>query len=71
MTWEDLNEDNINEVKELYINYIQENKDTMYRAQMMSFEEYLKTLNKCQRCDNIIEDGQKYCVCCHDDLFVI
>ena len=71
MTWEDLNEYNINEVKRLYIDYIQENKDIMFRANMMSFEEYLKTLSKCQRCDNITIDNQRYCECCHDDLFVI
>lgn len=70
MTWEDLNEDNIKEIKELYINYIQENKDEMYRAQMMSFEEFLGTLKKCFRCDNIVEDGEMYCMCCHDDLFM-
>lgn len=70
MTWEDLNEDNINEVKSLYIDYIQENKDTMYRANMMSFEEFLETLNKCHRCDNITTDGECYCCCCHDDLFL-
>ena len=70
MTWEDLNEDNIKEVKELYINYIQENKDTMYKANMMTFDEYLTTLRKCFRCDNIVQDGERYCVCCHDDLFM-
>ena len=41
MTWEDLNEDNIETVKSLYIDYIQENKDIMFRANMMSFEELL------------------------------
>lgn len=71
MTWEDLNEDNIKEIKERYIDYIQENKDIKFRTNMMSFEEYLKTLSKCQRCENIVEEGQKYCECCHDDLFVI
>lgn len=71
MTWEDLNEDNINEIKTRYIDYIQENKDTKFRANMMSFEEFLNTLSKCQRCDNIVEDGQIYCECCHDDLFVV
>ena len=71
MTWEDLNEDNINEIKELYINYIQENKNEMYRANMMTFEEYLKTLSKCHRCDAITIDKQRYCDCCYDDLFVI
>ena len=70
MTWEDLNEDNIKEAKELYINYIQENKDEMYRAQMMSFEEFLGTLSKCHRCENITTDGEYYCSCCHDDLFM-
>ena len=70
MTWEDLNEDNIKEVKERYINYIQENKDTKFRANMMTFEEFLETLSKCHRCENIT-DGEYYCECCHDDLFVV
>lgn len=71
MTWEDLNKDNIDEIKKRYIDYIQENKDTMFRANMMTFEEYLHTLSKCIRCENIIEKGQTYCECCHDDLFVV
>ena len=71
MTWEDLNEYNINQAKELYIDYIQENKDITFRANMMTFEEFLKTLSKCQRCENITQDGHTYCECCHDDLFVI
>lgn len=70
MTWEDLNENNIIEIKKLYIDYIQENKDTKFRANMMSFEEFLNTLSKCHRCENIT-DGHYYCNCCYDDLFVI
>ena len=71
MTWEDLNEDNIETVKSLYIDYIQENKDIMFRANMMTFEEFLTTLSQCHRCDNITTDGEYYCQCCHDDLFVV
>ena len=70
MTWEDLNEDNITQAKELYIEYIEENKDTMYRANMMTFEEFISHIHKCQRCDNLIDEDERYCMCCHDDLFM-
>lgn len=71
MTWEDLNEDNINQIKKMYIDYIQENKDIKFRADMMTFEEYLETLSKCQKCGTPTIDNQTYCECCYDDLFVI
>lgn len=72
MTWEDLNEDNIQEIKQMYIQYIQDFCKDSYRAQAKTFEEFYTTeLSKCFRCDNIVEKGQRYCECCHDDLFVI
>ena len=72
MIWEDLNEDNIKEVKQRYIDYIQDFCKDSYRAQAKTFEEFYTTeLSKCSRCDNIVENGQTYCECCHDDLFVV
>ena len=71
MTWEDLNEDNITQAKELYIEYIQENKNTMYRANMESFEEFIGHLHECRRCGSLIDEEENYCECCKDDLFRI
>ena len=70
MTWEDLNKDNIEEIKELYIEYLQENKNKEYMANLMTFEEFInKELKKCERCDKPVYQEEKYCECCYDDLF--
>lgn len=72
MTWEELNKDNIEEVKELYIEYIQENKNSNYVSNLLTFEEFInKELSKCKRCDNIIFNDSEYCECCHDEMFEI
>lgn len=80
MTWEDLTKDNIEEIKELYIEYLQENKNNEYKANLLTFEEFIeKKLTKCTRCDNILYEGEgkgtgdyeKLCECCYDDLYTI
>lgn len=72
MTWEDLDRYNIEEVKNLYIDYINDNKESNYVSNLMTFEEFInKELRKCNRCDNIIFNDNEYCECCHDDLFEI
>jgi len=69
MTWEDLNSENIDEAKELYMIYIQVNKDRMYRANMETFEEYIGHLHKCRRCGTLIYEDENYCDACKDELF--
>ena len=72
MTWEDLDRYNIEEVKNLYIDYIQDFCKDSYRSQAKTFEEFYTTeLRKCNRCENIIFSDSEYCECCHDDLFEI
>ena len=72
MTWEDLNKDNIEEVKQLYIEYLEDNKEENYRANLKTFEEFIETeLRKCNRCDNIIFNDSEYCECCHDEMVEI
>jgi len=72
MSWEDLNKDNIEEVKQYYYEYIEDNKENNYVANLMTFEEFIeKELTKCNRCENIIEKNSEYCECCHDELFEI
>lgn len=79
MTWEDLNKDNIEEVKELYIEYIQENKNSNYVSNLLTFEQFILTqLDKCTRCGKIerkenlkgIKDYEDLCECCYDDLYI-
>ena len=79
MTWEDLNKDNIEEIKELYIEYIQENKNNNYVSNLLIFEQFILTqLDKCTRCGKIerkenlkgIKDYEDLCECCYDDLYM-
>lgn len=47
MEWYELNENNIEEVKELYKKYIEERIEYTYLANMMTFEEFInKKLKK-------------------------
>ena len=78
MNWEDLNKDNIEEIKELYIEYIQENKKYNYTANLLTFEQFIKKLVKCDRCGKIIIESevksngiQLYCDCCYDEMYKI
>ena len=72
MSWEELNKDNIEEIKSLYIDYINDNKEDKYVTNLMTFEEFInEELRKCNRCDNIIFNDNEYCECCHDDLFEV
>ena len=74
MYWNELNEDNIEYAKELYCDYLQENKDK-YSNQLKSFEEFLEDdVIKCERCEkptlwDYLKDGM--CECCYDDLYII
>lgn len=72
MTWEELNKDNIEEVKELYIEYLEDNLKDNYKSNLKTFEEFIETeLRLCKRCDNIIYNDSEYCECCHDEMFEI
>ena len=72
MSWEYLSKDNIEEVKQLYIEYLEENKAYYYTSNLKTFEEFIETeLRKCNRCDNIIYNDKEYCECCHDEMFEI
>ena len=79
MTWEELNKDNIEEIKDLYAEYIQENKKDTYGVLLLTFQDFIEQkLIKCTRCGKIItkeESKSKYeyeylCECCYDDLYV-
>lgn len=77
MNWEDLNKDNIEEIKELYMEYIQDNKRDNYIANLLTFEEFIKELTKCERCEKIITQSevksngiQILCDCCYDDMYM-
>ena len=72
MSWEDLTKDNIEEVKTMYMEYLEDNREYNYRANLMTFEEFIeKELTKCERCETPIYKGNEYCECCHDDLFEV
>ena len=72
MSWEELNKDNIEEVKQYYYEYIEYNKENNYVANLKTFEEFIETeLKRCPRCENIMEKDSEYCDCCHDELFEI
>lgn len=81
MLWEDLTKDNIEEVKELYREYIEESKDSSYVSNLLSFEQFMLTqLDKCSRCGKIENkeflirgnnDYEDLCECCNDDLHEI
>ena len=43
MTWEDLNEDNIEEIKEMYRKYLEEFCKNSYKSLAKTFEEFYTT----------------------------
>ena len=78
MYWDDLNKENIERAKELYVEYIEQNKHSKYRSQLECFDEYLENhVKKCKRCDewfdedtmHIDRDNNLLCECCYDDLY--
>lgn len=80
MYWNDLNEDNIERAKELYYDYLEQNKNTKYTSNLKSFEEYLEDdIIKCDRCGDLQEWGclkssvnyRNLCEECYDDLFTV
>ena len=71
MEWTELNKDNIEEIKELYYEYLEENKKDNYMANLLTFEEFLKELTKCERCDKIIYNENRLCECCNDEMYEI
>ena len=79
MYWNELNEENIERAKELYYDYLEQNKDK-YSNQLKSFEEYLEDdVAKCDRCGELhdwnclkLNESVNYsrlCQECYDDLF--
>lgn len=77
MYLDDLDKENIEEVKELYEEYLLANKKEQYASNLMSFEEYLQEeIVMCALCKtpttrdryDISRDGY-LCECCYDDLY--
>lgn len=51
MTWEDLNKDNIEWIKQLYEFYLDEHKDKEYTSNLKTLEEFMEEeLVKCEKC---------------------
>ena len=72
MNWEDLNKDNIEAVKDLYIEYLEDNKKYNYISCLKTFEEFMKLeLKKCDRCGIVILNEKDLCDCCYDEMFKI
>lgn len=80
MFWNDLNEENIRRVKELYYDYLEENKDTKYSNNLKGFEEFIEDdLTRCDKCKEIynrnnlkIATGSLFnrvCYECHESIF--
>ena len=69
MEWFELNEENIEEVKELYYEYLEENKNESYKANLLTFEKFMNNeLTKCERCDKIIYNENRLCECCNGEM---
>lgn len=69
MNWEDLNKDNIEEVKEKYSEYLLDFTKGSYRALAKTFEEFYTTeLGQCERCGRVVWNGESLCICCYDDM---
>ena len=80
MTWQDINKDNIEELKKLYREYIENNKEKNYTNGLLTFEEFIESkVYYCTRCGKyeLIElmELDKNCnfICemCKDELYVI
>lgn len=71
MYWNDLNKDNIEQAKELYYDYLQDNKEN---NNVLRFDEYLEDkVVKCERCENLTlrehyHNNGYLCQCCYDDI---
>lgn len=76
MYWNELNKDNIEIAKELYYDYLEQNKNEKYSNELESFEEFLENnVTKCDKCgrmkhwDNLKFDGQKHlCQECWNEM---
>ena len=77
MNWEDLNKDNIEEIKQLYCDYLEDNERDNYKSNLLTFEQFLESkVYYCSRCgkyeliDLLKLDGEMnlLCECCYDDL---
>lgn len=80
MNWEDLNRDNIEEIKQLYCDYLEDNEKDNYKSNLLTFEQFLESkVYYCSRCgkyeliDLLKLDGELnlLCECCYDDLHEI
>lgn len=72
MYWNELNEENIEETKELYYEYLEENKTNNYRANLLTFEEFInKELTRCKRCEKVIYNENELCECCKDEMYEV
>lgn len=80
MTWQDINKDNIEELKELYSEYLEENKQFNYTNGLLTFEEFVESkVYYCARCgkyeliENLKIDYNSNLLCenCYDELYTI
>ena len=72
MYWNELNEDNIEYAKELYYDYLAENKNKLYTNELKRFDEFLEDEVKiCKRCNkpelwDLLEEDM--CEDCYYDM---
>ena len=80
MTWQDINKDNIEELKKLYREYIENNKQLNYTNGLLTFEEFVKSkVYYCTRCgkyevmDLMKIDNNSNFICenCYDELYTV
>ena len=72
MSWEELNQDNIEEVKQHYYEYLEDNKADCYKSNLLTFEEFInQELRRCERCGTIMINNQDFCFNCYDEMYKI
>lgn len=80
MTWQDINKDNIDELKQLYREYLENNKQLNYTNGLLTFEEFVESkVYYCTRCgkyevmDLMTIDNNNNFICenCYDELYTI
>lgn len=72
MEWNELNKDNIEEAKQLYYEYLEENKAFYYTNMLKTFEEFIETeLTICKRCQKPIYNENELCECCKDEMYEV
>lgn len=80
MNWQDINKDNIEELKQLYREYIENNKQLNYTNGLLTFEEFIeRKVYYCTRCGKyevmdlmkIDSNNNFMCENCYDELYTI